>query len=74
MQLITRIKEGPQLSIQLDETMNITKLAQLLVYVRYVCKENVEEDLLFCRPLKDHAREKDMYCKDDEFLKTEGLE
>ena len=48
MQLITRIKEGPQLSIQLDETMDITELAQLLVYAWHVYKENVEEELLFC--------------------------
>ena len=52
MQLIARIKEGPQLSIQLDETMDITELAQLLVYVRHVYKENVEEELLLCRPFE----------------------
>ncbi|XP_023242879.1 SCAN domain-containing protein 3-like [Centruroides sculpturatus] len=74
VQLITRIKESPKFSIQLDETTDITKLAQLLVYVRYVYKENIEEELLFCRPLKDRTRGKDIYCKVDEFLKTEGLE
>ena len=52
MQLITRIKEGPQLSIQLDETMDITKLSQLLVCVRYVYTEIVDEELLFCRPFE----------------------
>ena len=54
--------------------MDITKLAQLLVYVRYVYKENVEEELLFGRPLKDHTRGKDMYCNVDELLKADGLE
>ena len=34
----------------------------------------MEEELLFCRPLKDHTKRKDLYCKVDEFLKTEGLE
>ena len=35
VQLITRIKEGPKFSMELDETIDITKLpvAQLLVYV-----------------------------------------
>ena len=74
VQLITRIKEDPQLSIQLDKAMEITKLAQLLVYVRYVYKENIEEELLFCRPLKDHTKGKDMYCNVDELLKADGLE
>ena len=73
MQLITRIKQSPKFSIQLDETTDITKLAQLLVYVRDVYKENVEENMLFCRPLNDHTRGKDTYCKVDEFLKTRGL-
>jgi len=74
VQLITRIRESPKFSIQLDETTDITKLAQLLVYVRYVYKENVEEELLLCRPLKDRTTGKDIYCKVDEFLRSEGLE
>ena len=53
--------------------MDITKLAQLLVYVRYVYKENIEKEL-FCRPLKDQSKGKGIYCKVDKFLKTEGLE
>ena len=32
--------------------MDITKLAQLLVHVRYVYKENAEKELLFCRPFQ----------------------
>ena len=74
IQLITRIKESPKFLIQLDETTDITKLAQLLVYVRYVYKESVEEKLLFCRPMEDHTTGKDIFCKVDEYLKAEGLE
>ncbi|XP_057664923.1 protein FAM200A-like [Diorhabda carinulata] len=74
VQLITRIKESPKFSIQLDEITDITKLAQLLVYVRYVYKECVEEELLFYRPMEDHTSGKDICCKVDEFLKAEGLE
>ena len=67
-QLITRIEISPKFSIQLDKPTDITKLTQLLACVRYVYKENVKEEL------KDHTRGKDVYCKVDEFLKTEGLE
>uniref|UniRef100_A0A0K0EJ23 DUF4371 domain-containing protein n=1 Tax=Strongyloides stercoralis TaxID=6248 RepID=A0A0K0EJ23_STRER len=74
IQLITRIKESLKFSIQLDETTDITKLAQLLVYVRYVYKESVEEELLFCCPMEDHTTGKKIYCKVGEFLKAEGLE
>ena len=57
VQLITKIRESPKFSIQLDETTDVTKLAQFLVYIRYVCKENVKEELLFCRLLKGHCHE-----------------
>ena len=40
----------------------------------YVYKENVQEEWLFCCPLKDHTRGKNIYRKVDEFLKTESLE
>ena len=30
--------------------------------------------MLFCRPLKDDIRMKDIYCKVDKFLKTECLD
>ena len=39
VQLIQRIKESPKFAIQLDETMDVMKLTQLLAYVRYVYKE-----------------------------------
>ena len=35
--------------------------------------ENVKEKLLFCGPLKDHTRGKDIPQKVDKFLKIEGL-
>ena len=73
-QLIGRIKESPKFSIQLDETTDNTKLAQLLVYVRYVYNESVEEEFLFCRTLTEHTRGKDIYGKVDEFFKDEGLD
>jgi len=74
IQLMTTIKESPKFSLQLDETSDNTKLAQLLVYVRYVYKESVEEGLLFCRPMEGHTTVKDIYRKVDEFLKAKGLE
>ena len=56
------------------DTTDLTKLTQLLACVRYVYKENVKEELLFCCLLKDHTGRKDIYCKVNKFLKTEGLE
>ena len=74
VQVITRIKESQNISIQLDEKTDIIKLSLLLVYVRYVYKESVEEKLIFCRPMIDYTTWKDIYYKVKEFLKIEGLE
>jgi len=73
-QLIGRIKESPKFSIQLDETTDDTKLAQLLVYIRYVYNVRIEEEFLFCRTLTEHTKGKDIYGKVDDFFKYEGLD
>ena len=73
-QLITRLKKSQKFAIQLDETTDVTKNAQLLVYVRYVHEENVEEELLFCRSLKSHTKGEDIFFKVDEFFTTAGLQ
>ena len=39
--------KSPKYAIQLDETTDVSKNAQLLLYVQYVHEENIEE-LLFC--------------------------
>ena len=49
-QLILRIKESRKFAIQLDESTDITKMAHLLAYARYVYNNDIQEDLLFCQP------------------------
>ena len=53
-QLILRIKKSRKFAIQLNESTHITKMAHLLAYVRYVCNNDIHEDLLFSQPL--HGR------------------
>jgi len=38
--------------MQSDKSTDITNLAQILVYVRYIYKDKIEEDFLFCQPLE----------------------
>lgn len=47
-QLLNRLR-GNYFAMQLDESTDITNLAQLLVYVRYSYKDKIEEDFLFCQ-------------------------
>ena len=40
VELVPRIKDSPKLLVQLKETTDITKLAQLLVFVGYIYKDS----------------------------------
>lgn len=50
--LIERIKSSHYYSLQLDETIDVADLANLLVYVRYECDGAAQEDFLFSQPLE----------------------
>ena len=49
-QLNDRVKRG-KFSLQLDESTDISGLAQLLVFVRHIANGKPEEDLLICASL-----------------------
>lgn len=65
---ITSIEEISKFKIQLNETIDISKISPLL-YVTYIYKKNILEELLFC-----HTRGEDIYtrAKADGFLLSEG--
>ena len=46
-QLLAKVKASPVFAIQLDESVDVENLSQLLVFVRYVHDQSIEEDLLF---------------------------
>lgn len=66
-QLLMRLKESSKYAIQLDESTDISKMAQLSL-VRYIYEGSIHEDILFCRPLEGHTRGKDIYKKVKEGL------
>ena len=68
------MKESPYFAIQCDETTDAAKLSQLLVYVRYVGSTCIEEEMLFCRPLKTTAKAEDVYHVVTSFFDDKGLQ
>ena len=60
-------------SLQLDESTDVANLSQLLVYVRYVYKNRVEEEFLMCEPLFATTKSRDVKDKVDAFLATNNL-
>ena len=72
--LIIRLRKNSKFAIQLDETTDALKNAQLVLYVRYVHEGNVEEKLLFCKSLQSYTKGEDSFFKVDEFFTTAGLQ
>ena len=72
-QLLAKVKASPVFAIQLDESVDVENLSQLLVFVRYVHDQSIEEDLLFCRPLKTTPQAADVMQLVEDFFEEEGL-
>ena len=73
-QLVSSIKQGGEYSLQIDESTDVSDDAQLLVYVRYLGENTLEEEFLFCRALETITRGEDIFALVDSFMKEEGLE
>jgi hypothetical protein len=54
------VKKSQYYALQLDESTDVANLAILLVFVRYI-NEDTEEELLFCRPLKERTTGEDTF-------------
>ena len=59
--VILKINSSPVFALQLDETTDVANLSQLLVYIRYVADERINEEFLFCQPLKTTSKEADIF-------------
>ena len=59
-QLIKNIKASPVFEIQLNELVDCANLSQLMVFVRYICNQTIEEDFLFYRPLQTTTKASDV--------------
>ena len=73
-QVLKKLKASPYFAIHCDETTDVAKLSQLLVYVRYVGSTSIEEEMLFCRPLETTAKAEDVYHVVTSFFDDNGLQ
>ncbi|XP_068208356.1 protein FAM200C-like [Palaemon carinicauda] len=61
-QVITDLKASPvRVSIQLDESTDVSFCSQLMAFVRYVKEKKVMKEFLFCKPLKTTAKATDVF-------------
>ena len=70
--VLSKIDSSPVFALQLDESTDIFNLSQLLVYIRYVADERINEQFLFCQPLETTSKAVDVFqMLIDFFHKTE---
>ncbi len=73
-QLIVRLKTAKDFAIQLDESTDIASSATLLVYVWYVWKGEIVEDLLCCLTLPSSTSAAHIFEELNAFMTKCGLE
>ena len=54
--VLSKIDSSLAFAFQLDESTDISNLSQLLIYVRYVADERINEEVLFCQPLETTSK------------------
>lgn len=54
-QLVSRIRASRFYALQIDESTDISSLANLLAFVRYEHDGKIHEDVLFCKHLPSHT-------------------
>ncbi|MBN3322404.1 ZBED5 protein, partial [Atractosteus spatula] len=72
--LIERVKMSRCFSLQLDESVNVVNLANLLVYVRYEFEGMSHEDFLFYNPLPTRTTGEHIYQLLNEFIEENGID
>ena len=61
-QVVADIKASPvKISLQVDESTDVSHCCQLKVVVRYVKNKEIEESFLFCQSLKTTSKAKDVF-------------
>ena len=72
-QVCGELRDSPSWALQVDESTDVAGLAIMLVFVRYVYKSDVKEELLFCKPLPCHATGEDIFKVFDQYFTENEL-
>ena len=71
--LIKKAKAFPKFSIQIDETTDISKKAQLFGVVRFVDGDFITEEYLFCKDLPKRTTGQEIFCIANQVFTTHGI-
>ncbi|XP_045130239.1 protein FAM200A-like [Portunus trituberculatus] len=71
--VVSKVMSSPFFSLQIDESTDVTNIAQLLAFCRYITDKGIEEEFLFCRPLEMTTKAVDVMAVVADFFEESGL-
>lgn len=72
-QLIQKLNNSPFISLQCDETTDVSHASQLLFYCRYIAEDKINEELLFIKSLTKTSKGTDIFEALSQFLKEHNI-
>lgn len=61
-QVVEEFQASPtQISLQLDESTDVSKMSQLIMYTRYIKDAEIKKEFLFCETLQRTTKVKDVF-------------
>ena len=74
IQVVSEIKHNSaKISMQIDESTDVSNHSQLLVFVRYAHEKNIKEEFLFCERLETTTKAVDVFKLIQSFLDRHEL-
>ena len=68
-----KIEASPNFFIQIDETTDISKKAQLLSLVHFADGDSITEEYVFCRELSEQTTDQKIFGITNKFFTTHGI-
>ena len=73
-QVVQEIKDSPiRISLQLNESTDISNISQLIVYTRYIKECGIKDEFLFCQGLQTTFKAADVFRLVDEFFQRHQI-